>query len=453
MKLKNSYLSLILLVVSFSSCDNDDKIPKTVPTVTTSNPTNVTMTSASVGGTITDKGNDVIQKSGIVYSSNVALPTIADNKVESTVLDGPFTAEISGLSSGTTYHVRAFATNSVGTSYGTVIDFSTGNAAPLANDLSITGTLEVGKSVTASYEYKDAESDPEGQTSFQWYMATSSTGTGEAAITDAIAKTLVITDALNGKFLKVKVTPKATSGTMQGVDTNSAYTSSPVGSETVTFSYGGNTVTYGTILSATTQRKWLDRNLGATRVAQAINDYQAYGDLFQWGRVADGHQFVTRTGTSAADATFANGITLTTEPYGTSSTDEPSNSKFIVVPTGDNLDWRNPQNNDLWQGVNGKNNPCPSGWRIPTQAEWFAEGFTNGNDAYAKLKLTVTGQRGVLNGNLRNVDYGIYWSSTSIEDPGYGFYTNHFQMTASTVGSSSSFTDRGNGEACRCIKE
>jgi hypothetical protein len=59
-------------------------------------------------------------------------------------------------------------------------------------------------------------------------------------------------------------------------------------SSTVTFIYNGVTETYGIITSPVTGRKWLDRNLGATRVATAFNDRQAYGHLFQWGRLQTG---------------------------------------------------------------------------------------------------------------------------------------------------------------------
>lgn len=45
---------------------------------------------------------------------------------------------------------------------------------------------------------------------------------------------------------------------------------------------------------------------------------------------------------------------------------------FITNNSG-NYDWRSPQNNNLWQGMNGVNNPCRVGYRIPTEAEWNAE--------------------------------------------------------------------------------
>jgi len=439
MKVQINFFILILICVTIASCSDDEK-PKIPPTVTTGSATNVTTTTATVSGTITDNGNATITETGIVFSSNVAAPTTADNKVKLTDLDGNFSADLTGLSSGTKYNVRAYAINDIGTGYGDVINLTTGNSAPTITNLSVTGTVEINKTLTAAYMYVDAENDAEGATTFQWYAATSSTGTGETAIAGATKKTLVVQDAQNGKFIRVSVTPKAVTGTTTGIEVKSSYTGA-VGAETVTFTYNGSTVTYGTIVSAASQRKWLDRNLGAKHKAQSATDYEAYGDLFQWGRLADGHQLVNRSDATDAGAEGVNGTTTNL-----SSIDVPATPAFIIA-AGGSYDWRTTPNNNLWQGVNGTNNPCPTGWRLATKAEWDAEGITTVDDGFSKLGLTYTGYHDVADGTFQLTDvWGSYWSSTVSSDLSFhiAFFPDSFVIQEN---------NRGNGYACRCIKD
>ena len=91
-------------------------------------------------------------------------------------------------------------------------------------------------------------------------------------------------------------------------------------------------------------------NMGAAQIATSSTDAAAYGDLFQWGRLDDGHQVRTS-------------ITVNTQ----SNSDNHGHSDFIIGFG----DWRSQQNNNLWQGVYGTNNPCPDGYRLPIQAEWI----------------------------------------------------------------------------------
>ena len=107
------------------------------------------------------------------------------------------------------------------------------------------------------------------------------------------------------------------------------------------------------LVHSDTGRIWMACNLGATQVATAIDDPLAYGDLYQWGRGTDGHE--------KRDS-------ATTDVY--STTDDPGHGDFIHSGLAD---WRYPSNSDLWQGVDGINNPCPDGFRIPTRTEWSAE--------------------------------------------------------------------------------
>ena len=177
----------------------------------------------------------------------------------------------------------------------------------------------------------------------------------------------------------------------------------------------------------------MDRNLGASQAATSSTDSLSYGDLYQWGRAADGHQCRNSATTSTL-----------------SSTDQPGHGDFILL-SGNN-DWRSSENENLWQGVNGVNNPCPSGYRLPTESELYAEreAWISDNAAGAftsPLKLPMAGYR-FLNDLLYYAgSKGTYWSSsdggTAVSSILY-FYS-----------SSAYFPDyqRANGHSVRCIKD
>ena len=204
--------------------------------------------------------------------------------------------------------------------------------------------------------------------------------------------------------------------------------------DNVTFTYNGATVTYGTVIGANS-KCWLDRNLGASQVATGITDINSYGDLYQWGRAADGHQSRTsnKTGTNAT----------TTVPNTGNLWDG-----LFISETSSPFDWLTNQDNNLWQGASGTNNPCPSGYRLPTEAEWETErrSWTSSNSAGAfgsSLKLPRGGYRFP---DVGDPAVGKYWSST----------------VSSTVSRGLRFTDtqanienqnRVNGLSIRCIKD
>ncbi len=160
------------------------------------------------------------------------------------------------------------------------------------------------------------------------------------------------------------------------------------------------------VTNVVTGEIWMDRNLGASQVATSSTDTDAYGDLYQWGRAADGHE----SRTSSTRTTLA-------------TSDTPGHGDFIL-PSNSPYDWLSPQNDNLWQGVNGVNNPCPSGYRLPTEAEWEAERLSwvqapisSSNDADgafdSPLKLPAAGFRSRSIGSLFDVgSLGYYWSSS-----------------------------------------
>ena len=97
-----------------------------VPTVTTQAVTDIAPTTATGNGNITNLGTPSATQHGHCWSTS-ANPTTADSKTENGVPagTGAFTSTITGLTANTLYHVRAYATNSIGTSYGADVQFTT----------------------------------------------------------------------------------------------------------------------------------------------------------------------------------------------------------------------------------------------------------------------------------------------------------------------------------------
>jgi hypothetical protein len=117
-----------------------------VPVLFTAAPETIMSTGAYVGGTVASNGGPSVIARGVCWSTN-ANPTIAGTCTNDGSGTGDFTSFISGLTPGTTYYIRAYATNSLGTSYGQNIWFTT----PIANPPSVTtSAVSVLTSSTAS---------------------------------------------------------------------------------------------------------------------------------------------------------------------------------------------------------------------------------------------------------------------------------------------------------------
>lgn len=205
----------------------------------------------------------------------------------------------------------------------------------------------------------------------------------------------------------------------------------------VSFSY--NSTSFNDVTNSTTGETWMDRNLGAYRVATSSTDEYAYGDLYQWGRAADGHE------KRSSNVTSTNATTAVPN-------DGNAWDGLFITESSSPYDWLAEQDATLWQGVNGTNNPCPTGYRLPTDAELDAErtswGSNNSAGAFASvLKLPVAGYRYFSNGSLSNVgSSGRYWSSTinGTSSRYLNFYSSHASMSSSL---------RARGFSVRCIKD
>jgi hypothetical protein len=98
-------------------------MPASVPVVITTDVIGIGMNSAQSGGILSDGGSPITVK-GICWSTNPN-PVITGDTINSGSGPGSFSGEMQGLNPGTTYHVRAFATNSAGTGYGNDLSFTT----------------------------------------------------------------------------------------------------------------------------------------------------------------------------------------------------------------------------------------------------------------------------------------------------------------------------------------
>lgn len=164
-----------------------------------------------------------------------------------------------------------------------------------------------------------------------------------------------------------------------------------------------NDLTYGVVTSPHTGKVWLDRNLGAVLICTAFDDTACYGDYYQWGRNADGHQ----VGSSATIRTQANDV------------DNVGHSNFITNSSALH-DWAIVDNTGATRAANWSKTDgtsiCPSGYRVPTEAELEAEtegaGVTNSATAFASfLKLPSAGFRDYLDGSLFEQGLrGTVWS-------------------------------------------
>ncbi|MCC5935471.1 MAG: hypothetical protein JJU35_14585 [Balneolales bacterium] len=188
------------------------------------------------------------------------------------------------------------------------------------------------------------------------------------------------------------------------------------------------------VVSLRTSRIWMDRNLGALHAAESPTDSDAFGDLYQWGRGADGHQ---------KRSSFNRSIL--------SETDNPNSGSFILS-TRRHSNWRVSNSGNLWQGVNGVNNPCPTGFRLPTRAEWQQEqpshGIDDANTAYdSPLKLTLAGMRNGFDGRIqRDARIGYYWTSSISGTEAQYFEINYRQNELGSI-------SRASGLSVRCIKD
>ena len=221
-------------------------------------------------------------------------------------------------------------------------------------------------------------------------------------------------------------------------------TPNPTPNPVIVDNYGN---TYLEVTSPTTGKVWLDRNLGATQVCTTATNAGCQGDLFQWGRPADGHQFSTAATTATPFTTIA--PTATTDPvnYNKFFISNVNNSNYVKWTSADTT--KTARKAFLADATTGK--LCPVGYRVPTEIEWTAETtLTTGFTSF--LKLPLTGRRtpdhgSFIAGNTNSIE--LWASETEIS----GLFLPrvvHIQPSPNLPVIYSNY--HSVGEAIRCIK-
>lgn len=115
---------LILTLIMMGCSKRDDEGSSSSLSVNVTTPTNITLTSATSGGSVSDSPDETVTSKGVCWSTNPG-PDINDSRTNEGAGAGSFVSELNSLEPGTTYYVRAYAQSSGGVSYSSEVSFTT----------------------------------------------------------------------------------------------------------------------------------------------------------------------------------------------------------------------------------------------------------------------------------------------------------------------------------------
>jgi uncharacterized protein (TIGR02145 family) len=402
------------------------------PTVDTDAASSVTSSAATLNATITATGGAAVSATGFKYATNAALTSPTD--VAGSGTSSPFTEALTGLTHATQYWAVGYATNAVGTSYGDTITFTTSAIAPTVD-------TDAASSVTSSAATLNATITATGGaavTATGFKYATNALLTSPTDVAGS-GTTSPFTAALTGltastQYWAVGYATNAL-GTSYG-DTITFTTSAPP------FACGTSTVTYDGHNYTTVQigsQCWFKENLR--------NDH--YRDATSIPGNLDDATWTTTT--SGAQTVYGEGSSYVSS----GSSDEAAN----LATYGRLYNWYAVNTGML----------CPTGWHVPTDAEWTTLETALGGLSVAGTALKVSSSNtpawdgnnssgfsalpgGIrANGNGYFYDQGNYGSWWSSSPNGAGAWNRYLASGSSNVFRYDYYTR--NGFSVRCVRD
>ena len=400
----------------------------TLPTVSTIQALNITSTTATSGGTVNSDGGAPVTIRGVCYSTSPN-PTLANSHTSDGTGTGTFVSNLTGLTPNTLYYVKAYATNSVGTSYGNEITFTTLTSVTLA-----TVTTAAASNITANTATSGGNVSSDGGTTVTvrgvcWSITTNPTTSGSHTTDGTGIGTFIsnLTGLTASTLYYVRAYATNSVGTAYGNEVNfttlapwscgSSFTINHIAGAVAPVT---KTVTYGTVtnIPGETSKCWITSNLGADHQATAVNDATeaSAGWYWQFNRMQGfKHDGTTRT----------------------------PNTTWITT-INENLDWQT------------SNDPCTlelgSTWRLPTYSEWnnvdASGNWTDWNGPWnSGLKMHAAGYLSYLDGSLfHRGSSSNYWSSTKYDGP------SGWDLTFSSETSYMFIYDKTLGFTLRCLQ-
>ena len=192
----------------------------TAPTVTTASVSDITTISAVSGGNVTNNGGEDVTERGVCWSTTQN-PTTTLSKTSNGKGNGPFSSSLTQLIPNTLYHIRAYATNSVGTAYGDELTFTTTAVTSTVPGAPTIGTATAGDA-QASITFTAPGSD--GGSAITGYTATSSPG---GFIGAGTASPITVTGLTNGTLYTFTVTATNAIGTGPASSASNSVTPTP----------------------------------------------------------------------------------------------------------------------------------------------------------------------------------------------------------------------------------